>query len=135
MSLRASTLARIGWCGNNLRDRQTEVRIGLETIFCTEMPFTVSASVSLIPLTLQLIEYWISVVTRRSISVVLRPAYCQITEDHREADFGEDVGQHLEPPRRYEVRVLIIRGEFWCRLPSSRASLQAGYRHFRHCAA
>ena len=31
------------------------------------------------PVTLELIEYWLYVVTRCSISGVLRPVYCQIT--------------------------------------------------------
>jgi hypothetical protein len=35
---------------------------------------------SLMPLTLELIEYWLYVVKRCSISVVFRPVYCQITE-------------------------------------------------------
>ncbi len=33
----------------------------------------------LMPVTLELIEYWLYVVTRCSISDVLRPVYCQIT--------------------------------------------------------
>ena len=34
----------------------------------------------LMPLTFALIEYWLSVVTRCSISGVLSPVYCQITD-------------------------------------------------------
>ena len=32
---------------------------GWKYIFCTEMPFTVSASMSLMPLTFELIAYWL----------------------------------------------------------------------------
>jgi hypothetical protein len=32
---------------------------GWKYSFCTEMPFTVSASMSLMPLTLELIAYWL----------------------------------------------------------------------------
>src|SRR5271154_6806181 len=44
-----------------------------------EMPLRVCASISLMPLTLVEIEYWLWVVTRCSISGVERPVSCQIT--------------------------------------------------------
>src|ERR1700731_579541 len=44
------------------------------------MPLRVCASMFLMPLTLVLIEYWLYVVTRCSISGTLRPVYCQITD-------------------------------------------------------
>src|SRR5215470_15539406 len=43
------------------------------------MPFSVCASMFLMPETLVLIAYWLYVVTRCSISGVLRPVYCQMT--------------------------------------------------------